>query len=910
MKPISIINASEKNLKSVSLDIPRNSLTVFTGLSGSGKSTLLIDVLYMECQRQYLEAISFQGIAKPAVEYVKNASPAVVITQTDQNRNPRSTVGTVTNLYTDLRTLWEKLGMRSCPHCGKKICAADCREEVRTASRPGQSGKEYLVCQYCSACGRKMKKLTAADFSFNTKEGACPVCEGMGEIRSLNRAAAVDESRSLEEGAVRFWEAKYGEYQTEAFYAACRHYGLSVPACLPVLRFDPLQKALLYEGVESSEITRAFPGKKPPRTVSGGRFEGLLAVLLRRLNNRGEKRGELEAYFHPAPCPACGGERLKEESREVTVNGVRLPQLAGFSLDALSGWVSDLDASLSDSRRSLVQDYLTDLSAKLSRIRRLGLGYLTCSRTVPTLSGGELQRLKLSAALASELTGLIYILDEPTAGLHPRDTEGLILLLKRLRDLGNTVLVIEHDPDVMRAADHIVEIGPGSGRFGGKIVAAGTLNELLSHPASVTGRYLRAVPPVRQSFRPGDGGQLQIRNACLYNLKHLDVDFPTGCLTAVTGPSGSGKSTLVFSLLAGGDRQTGEENIVRGCGQFSRIVSVEQLSARRMKRSNVATFTDLYTPIRKLFAEYGETGADEPSSCARRPDAAAFSFNRPGGRCEVCEGMGTVRNHLVFFADTEVTCPACRGRRFREEVLAVRFRGLSISDVLDLSVEEALSVFKAPAQPDAPGPQPSAASAQTALPGKRIPSRAAETALLRSILRVLRLLDEVGLDYLTLGQPLTTLSEGECQRLKLARELLKASSGRNLYLLDEPTRGLHPQDVEHFLLLLDRLVDAGNTVIVVEHNQQLIRAADHILDLGPGGGQQGGTVIFSGTPGEMLAHGTGATAECLRKEESSGCGSTDQTQSVRSGRITAGNDPDKGTKEATEAALIPPSRHI
>ena len=586
-----------------------------------------------------------------------------------------------------------------------------------------------------------------------------------------------------------------------------------------------------------------FREKKPPRTVSGGRFEGLLAVLLRRLNNRGEKRGELEAYFHPAPCPACGGERLKEESREVTVNGVRLPQLAGFSLDALSGWVSDLDASLSDSRRSLVQDYLTDLSAKLSRIRRLGLGYLTCSRTVPTLSGGELQRLKLSAALASELTGLIYILDEPTAGLHPRDTEGLILLLKRLRDLGNTVLVIEHDPDVMRAADHIVEIGPGSGRFGGKIVAAGTLNDLLSHPASVTGRYLRAVPPVRQSFRPGDGGRLRIRNACLYNLKHLNVDFPAGCLTAVTGPSGSGKSTLVFSLLAGGDRQTGEENIVRGCGQFSRIVSVEQLSARRMKRSSVATFTDLYTPIRKLFAEYGETGADEPSSCARRPDAAAFSFNRPGGRCEVCEGMGTVRNHLVFFADTEVTCPACRGRRFREEVLAVRFRGLSISDVLDLSVEEALSVFEASAQPSA------------------------ETALLRSILRVLRLLDEVGLDYLTLGQPLTTLSEGECQRLKLARELLKASSGLNLYLLDEPTRGLHPQDVEHFLLLLDRLVDAGNTVIVVEHNQQLIRAADHILDLGPGGGQQGGTVVFSGTPGEMLAHGTGATAEFLRKEE-------------------------------------------
>ena len=811
MKPISIRNASEKNLRHISLDIPRGSLTVFTGLSGSGKSTLLIDVLYMECQRQYLEAMSFQGIAKPAVERVQNASPAVVITQTDQNRNPRSTVGTVTDLYTGLRMLYEKLGVRICPHCGKKISAADCREEVVSSPRPGHAGKEFSVYQYCRECGQKMKKLTATDFSFNTKKGACSVCEGMGEILSLNRAAAVDETLSLEDGAVRFWEAKYGEYQTEAFYAACRYYGLAVPSGLPVLRFDPLQKALLYEGVAGAEIIRAFPEKKPRRTVSGGRFEGLEAVLFRRLNNRGEKRGELEAYFQPSPCPACCGERLKQESREITVNGSRLPQLNEFSLDALADWIDALTGSLPAAHRKLVQNYLTDLSTKLERIRRLGLGYLTCSRAVPTLSGGELQRLKLSAALASELTGMIYILDEPTAGLHPKDTEGLISLLRRLRDLGNTVLVIEHDPDVMRAAH-----------------------------------------PMKTVFRRGDGGRIRIRNACLHNLKNLDADFPTGCLSVVTGPSGSGKSMLVFSVLAEGKRQGSGENIVRGCESFSRIVSVRQASAHRMKRSNVATYTDLYTPIRKLFAEYGEvpseseTGGSVPSRIKLpRIDAGAFSFNRPGGRCEVCEGMGTVRNHLVFFADSEVPCPACQGRRFQDHVLAVRFQGLSISDMLDLSVDEALSLFEA-STPESSAPA---------------------CAFTRSVLRILRLLADVGLDYLTLGQSLTTLSEGECQRLKLARELLKAPSGRSLYLLDEPTRGLHPKDVAHFLILLDRLVDAGNTVIVVEHNQQLIRACDYVLDLGPEGGQQGGEVVFSGTPGELLERGTGATADCLRKAE-------------------------------------------
>lgn len=797
MKMISISDAFEGNLKHINLEIPKEKLTVFTGLSGSGKSTLLVDVLYMECQRKHLEALSFQGIAKPHVGRIQNTSPAIVISQTDNNRNPRSTVGTITDIYTGLRMIYEKLGVRSCPHCGKIICAADCPEETEKIN------DDFFVYMYCKECGHKMRKLTRTDFSFNTHEGACPTCEGLGEIMEINRPSVVNEALSLEDGAVDFWVQKFKEYQISCLYSAYKYYGIPVPINQPVNQFTELQKAVLYKGAENT-----FPEQKPPKTVAGGRFEGIIPALKRRLANQEGDLKSLKKYFSTTTCPDCNGERLCEKSRSIFVNNIRLPELAQYSLNELSDWIRQLDDTLSEEHRSIVRNYIIDIETKLSRFLNVSLGYLTLDRQIITLSGGELQRMKLAAVLDSDLTGVIYILDEPTAGLHPKDTKGLIFILEKLRDLGNTVLVIEHDPDAMQAADYIIDIGPGAGKYGGEVIAAGTLQEILQNPHSITGQYLSKTHKTKEIFRSGHGNPISIRNASKFNLKHIDVDIPVGCFTAITGPSGSGKSTLIFEILAHGNSLT-EENQVQGCEQFDQIIEIGQSPINRMKRSNVATYSEIYTDIRNVFARL--TAAKEAKLTARD-----FSFNNPGGRCENCEGMGVVSNNLLFFANTEIICPVCHGKRFKDHVLAVKFNGLSIKDVLALSVDEALEVFhKHP-----------------------------------KILRTLQLLKDVGLGYLELGQSLTTLSGGEGQRLKLAKELIGNTEKHNLYLLDEPTCGLHPLDIENFLVLLNRIVDSGNTVVVIEHNQQLIQNSDWIIDLGPEGGNLGGEVIFTGTPKE------------------------------------------------------------
>lgn len=815
MTQLTITGAREGNLKDVSLAIPKNKLVVFTGVSGSGKSTLLIDVLYNECQRQYLEAMAFQGIQKPKVDRVRGASPAVVISQTDANKNPRSTVGTLTDLYTDLRMIYEKLGVRTCPFCGQPICAADCRETVE------KHGQDFQVFMDCCRCGRTMDKLTSSHFSFNTTEGACPACEGLGKRHSIRKERVVDEALALEAGAVLCWEKQYGQYQLSILQKAFRHYGLPAPDGTPVAQFSAAQKALLYEGVESETVRLTFPDRQPPKAVSQGRFEGVYPILWRRL---AEKEGDLrllEPYFEVTDCPACRGERLNALSRSVTVQGVRLPELSQFSLERLAAWIQELAAALTPQARSFVEPYLLDMETKLRRFQNVGLGYLSLDRQTVTLSGGELQRLRLAATLDSELSGVIYILDEPTAGLHPKDTAGLVAILKKLRDLGNTVLVIEHDVDVMAAADQLIDIGPGAGQNGGEVVAQCTLEELKRHPRSATGRYLRAPQPAKTTFRPKTG-QLRIENACKFNLQHCSVDLPTGCLTAVTGPSGSGKSTLVFEVLAKGGPGDAE-NRVLGAGQFCRIVTIGQAPITRMKRSNVATYSEIYAGIRTLFAQ---------TQAAKRAGLAArhFSFNTPGGRCENCEGLGTVGNHMLFFANSEVVCPVCQGSRFHPEVLAVTYGGLSLKEVLDLRVEEALTVFAA-----AP-----------------------------KVCRTLQLLQDVGLGYLQLGQALTTLSGGEAQRLKLAKELIGSPAGGPvLYLMDEPTTGLHPQDIEHFLALLDRMVDAGNTILVVEHSQQLIRHCDWVVDLGPEGGEHGGEIIFTGTPAALKHAADSVTARYL-----------------------------------------------
>lgn len=820
MGSIRIENAQEGNLKNISLEIPKNKLVVFTGLSGSGKSTLLIDVLFNECQRQYLEALSMEGIHKPKVDRIRGASPAIVIAQTDGNKNPRSTVGTVSDIYTDLRMVYEKLGTRTCPYCKETICASECKEETE------KRDNDFYVSMYCSKCGKKMDKITRTHFSFNTREGACPTCEGLGKIHKVPLERAVNESISLEDGGICCFEKQYSEYQITILYQAYKYYGIPIPAGSPVGEFSRLQKEILYHGIDCQLVKETFPDKKPPKTVSMGKFEGVIPILWRRLAGKAERNslsnfepksakaeagdkigdsGKLEQYFDVLECPDCRGERIGQPGRSVTVMGVRLPMLSVFSLEKLYMWVAGLKASLDSQQEILVEAYLRDMETKLMRYRNVGLGYLSLDRQTITLSGGELQRLRLAAVLDSDLSGVIYILDEPTAGLHPRDTAGLIQILYKLRDLENTVLVIEHDMDVMAAADYIIDIGPGSGRFGGEVVGQGTIDEIKKQERSVTGNCLRNPRPPRKAFRKASGQPIQIVNADKFNLKNIDISIPAGCLTAVTGPSGSGKSTLIFEVLARGNAFS-ENNKVSGLEQFDKVVEIEQSPITKMKRSNVATYSDVYSEIRNLFAKTPEAG--EAGLTSRH-----FSFNSPGGRCENCQGLGYVDSNMLFFTNIEVICPVCNGKQFNHDVLAVKVQGLTIKDVLKLSVEEAASLF---------GEHP-------------------------KILGTLNLLLEVGLGYLELGQTLTTLSGGEGQRLKLAKELIGCGSHKhNLYLMDEPTTGLHPKDVEHFLALLNRMADAGNTVIVVEHNQQLIENCDWIIELGPEGGEKGGRILYSG----------------------------------------------------------------
>jgi len=818
MSNIIVSGVREGNLKDISLEIPRDKLIVFTGLSGSGKSTLAIDVIFQECQRQYLEAMGMQGLNKPKIDFIRNVSPAILITQTEANKNPRSSVGTLTDIYTELRMVYEKLSVRVCPHCNKVISAADCKEEVEKAD-----GK-FKVFMYCNRCNYRMEKLTRTQFSYNTREGACKACQGLGKVLTINKENTVHESLSLEDGAVDFWEQKYKEYQISSLYNAFRHYNIAIDDNIPVADFSDIQKSILFYGVESAEIRKIFSDILPPKTVAAGKFEGVFQTLWRRMSDKGGDAKQLNDYFYFDICPDCMGERLGELSRSVTVEGTRLPELAFLSLEELFAWILKLESSLGDVNRSLVESFLIDLKTKIQRIMNVGLGYLSLDRQTITLSGGELQRVKLAATLDSDLTGIIYIMDEPTIGLHPKDTEGMITILKKLRDLGNTVIVIEHDPDVMEEADYIVDIGPGAGKHGGEIIGTGTLTELTRQETSVTGTYLKKKKQDLQRFRKGTGDVIEIKNANLYNLKNIDVSFPTGCLVAVTGVSGSGKSTLVLEVLAkaGKKNQTGS-NIVSGVEEFDQVITIEQSAITKMKRSNVGTYSELYSEIRKIYGGLKE---------ARDKGLTAmhFSFNTKGGRCENCEGLGYVTNNMLFFKNLEVTCPICGGNQFNDEVLSVKYRGYTIKDILKMCVEDALGTFNTHPK----------------------------------IVRILKLLQEVGLNYLELGQTLTTLSGGEGQRLKLAKELISSKGKNNLYLMDEPTIGLHPVDVENFLTLLNRIVDSGSTVIVVEHNQQVIKASDWIVDLGPEGGKSGGQVVFTGTPPEMLEKGKTITAECLR----------------------------------------------
>ncbi len=802
---IHVKGARENNLKKLSVSIPKNKLIVFTGPSGSGKSTLAMDTLFNECQRQYLESMGMQGINKPKVDSISGLSPAISINQQVTNRNPRSTVGTVTDMYTSLRMIYEKLGRRECPHCRYVICPQNYSKEVEKESN---SYKEFI---YCPNCAQRLEKLTRTHFSYNTTEGACPTCNGLGETVEIHEASVFHPYLTIEDGAVDLWKGRYGEYLAGVVKTALIYYGVPIEDGVPLEDFSTKQKAILYYGVDSEQVKVLFPDIKPPKTVDKGKFEGVLTGMWRRFNEKSGSSAEAEEYFYSHVCPDCSGDRLNEVSRNVTVENMTIPKLVNRSLEDMRQWVSQLEQTLKKEQYILVEVFIQDLQTKLSRINKIGLDYLTLDRQVITLSGGEAQRLRLSALLDSALTGVLYIMDEPTMGLHPKDTLGLVNVLKSLRDLGNTILVIEHDIDVMKEADYIIDIGPRAGKLGGTVVGQGTLEELINQETSVTGKFLLESIEMKQVYRKGSDKVITVRKATINNLKGITVQIPIGCLTAVTGVSGSGKSSLVFEALAkGNDKIYNGFDGIEGLENFDQMVIVGQSPLSRMKRSNTATYVDVFSPIRNLFA-----GLKEAKD--RKLTAKHFSFNTAGGRCENCQGLGYVTTNMLFFPEMEVVCPACHGNRFKQDILSVKYHGYSINDILESSVQEALEVFKEE----------------------------------KKMMKIFELLVEIGLGYLKMGQSLTTLSGGEGQRLKLAKELIKQGNKRSLYLLDEPTTGLHPNDVIQLLTLLNRLVDAGNTVIMVEHNSQMIRAADWVIDLGPAGGEAGGEIIAEGTPKDI-----------------------------------------------------------
>jgi excinuclease ABC subunit A len=897
---LTVHGARLHNLKNITVSIPKNNLVVFTGISGSGKSTLGFDILHKEGQRQYIESLGLVpfGFAKPPVDSITGLSPSISIDQHLTNRSPRSTVGTVTDVYTYLRVLFARLGHRPCPNCGTDIppffdanynavgaevsegFGAGTAAEHETGSGTGYETESGIYDDAavsedtipCPSCGAPVPELIMAHFSFNKPEGACPACTGLGTVNQVNIERLIDEQKSIADGAVSGWISNQINYYIPILEAAAVHYGFDGDFSLPVKDFSAPQRDLLLYGINGPLFKRHFPDVKPPSTVKRGRFEGVVTSVLRRYGEHlNEHAGDpnykdkLEDFLETRVCPDCGGTRLRAESRAVTVNGKTIIDLSCLSLSDLQNWLDGLAAELNGDELLIAEPVLFELHGCLTRLVEVGAGYLTPDRSSPTLSAGEAQRLRMASLLGSGLTGVLYVFDEPTIGLHNRDTKRLIDILRRLRDLGNTVLVIEHDLEMIAAADYVVDFGPGAGKNGGLVVAAGSPSEVAAQTGSLTGNYLagRKSIPIPQSRRCSDSGAsldksqndkslngkapsiefaslkdldtknpggkalstkiagtkaITVRGARSHNLQDITVRFPLGTLVAVTGVSGSGKSSLVFDVLDrairhrlyGSNDVSGEHDAIEGLEYIDKIITIDQKHIGRVPRSNAATYSDTFTPIREVFAAL-------PEARRLKMSAGHFSFNLPGGRCEHCKGAGTLPVKMQLLPDMEVRCPVCRGRRFTQETLAIRYRGYDISQVLDLTVDEAMVLFN-----DAP-----------------------------TVCARLQVLSDVGLGYLQLGQPATTLSGGEAQRVKLAKELGRRSVGHTLYLLDEPTTGLHVADTVRLIEVLQRLVDLGNTVIVVEHNLELIKTADWVIDLGPEGGQQGGKLVAQGTPEQV-----------------------------------------------------------
>ena len=932
---IVVKGAKENNLKNVTLEIPRNQLTVFTGLSGSGKSTLAFDTIFAEGQRRYVESLSsyarqFLGqMEKPDVESIDGLSPAISIDQKTTSRNPRSTVGTVTEIYDYFRLLYARIGVPHCPKCGREIrrqtvdeicdrvmalpegskilinapvvrgrkgeyvkelngfkksgfgrvkidgIVYDLQEEIKleknirhdisvvvdrlvvkptvqkrltdsleTALKLAEGlvvidhdGAEdlYSVNYACPDCGISIEEIEPRMFSFNTVYGACPTCSGLGMKQFVDPdLICPDKSKTLREGAMKVtgWNLGSGTMALMELSALAKVYKFSLDVPVKDLP-DEIYDILMYgadEQVDMHYQTRSFSGSFKKT------WEGYVNNLNRRYaatESEGVKR-DIERLMRQAPCDDCNGKRLKKEALSVTVGGKNIWEVCEMSVDKLCAFMDGLLPSLTPTEHMIADAIIKEINNRLGFLRNVGLNYLTLTRTAVTLSGGESQRIRLATQIGSALTGVLYILDEPSIGLHQRDNEKLLHSLKGLRDLGNTLIVVEHDEDTIRAADYIVDIGPKAGVHGGEIVACGTQEDIMAQPNSITGDYLagrRTIPTPTVRKQPGDKW-LQLYGCKQNNLKNVDVKIPVGLITAVTGVSGSGKSSLVneiiYPLLCnehnGSKHQLGNYDKADGIEYFDKVIAIDQSPIGRTPRSNPATYTGVFNAIRDLFAM--TTDAKE-----RGYKSGRFSFNVSGGRCEHCFGDGIIKIEMHFLPDIFVPCEVCGGKRYNRETLEVRYKGKSIADVLDMTVEEACEFF-------APIP---------------------------TIYNKIKTLNDVGLGYIKLGQSSTTLSGGEAQRVKLATELAKRSTGKTLYILDEPTTGLHSYDVDKLIKILLKLRESGNTVLVIEHNLDVIKTADYIVDLGPEGGNGGGEIVCEGTPEEVAQVENSYTGQFLKK---------------------------------------------
>lgn len=934
---IIVKGAREHNLKNIDVTIPRDKLVVFTGVSGSGKSSLAFDTIYNEGQRRYVESLStyarqFLGqMDKPDVDHIEGLSPSISIDQRTTSHNPRSTVGTVTEIYDYLRLLFARVGRPHCPHCRRPIRRQTLDQVVDTVQAlpegsrikilapivKGQKGEHRKILQdlfkdgfvrvlvdgyeytadeeielaknkkhdisavvdrlvvkggirsrlaeslelafelseglvvvkvlrddggeqdllfsrdfACPDCGFSLPELTPRMFSFNSPFGACPECDGLGEKREIDPDLVMDMDMSLEEGAIIPWSINSHNYFRQVLLGMSEKYG--IPMDIPLNELTPEQINIILYGNQGEQFKISYTNSYGETGSYYTRYEGVINTLKRRYQETKSDlaREEMEKFMTISLCPACKGRRLRPEILSVLIGGKSIAEVTAMSVYDTMDFLTSLQL---DEREAFIgRQVIKEIAERLRFLMDVGLDYLTLDRPAGSLSGGEAQRIRLATQVGSSLVGVLYVLDEPSIGLHARDNDRLLSTLKRLRDLGNTVIVVEHDEETIHSADYIVDIGPGAGIHGGRVVAAGSIETIMKAPESFTGRYLSGalninIPAHR---RAGNGQQLVIRGAREHNLKNLDVSIPLGKMVVVTGVSGSGKSTLVEDIIYpalmkkfyNSRYRIGAYDAIEGYNFLDRVINIDQSPIGRTPRSNPATYTGAFDIIRELFADTAEARI-------RGYKPGRFSFNVRGGRCESCSGDGIIKIEMHFLPDVYIPCEVCKGKRYNRETLEVKYKGKTIADILTMTVDEGVEFF----------------------------------ATIPRIEKKLKVLQDVGLGYIQLGQPAPTLSGGEAQRVKLSTELAKRSLGRNLYILDEPTTGLHKEDVKHLLGVLNRLVDAGNSVIIIEHNMDVIKSADHIIDLGPEGGEKGGWIIAEGAPEEIARCTDSYTGRYLKK---------------------------------------------